>query len=351
MTNRFGTASDFSDGDILFSADLSDSFNNLRYVDTYLINPTSSTIVAIVAHSATQWTSAGITGSVYNTQNTGSSWTLSFTSGEETFLRLCKSTLARAVVVDEDDTAPGTTINVRTTSDSGATWTLRTAADFDEVYDVSFSVPGRIVIAGDDVGAGVNNIVYSTDDGVTWNDPVTVPGVTVAVDMVNNLIGYALDDTGAIWKTSDGAVNWTNTTHAAGGGLAKTTMYAITETLVIFVGPHADNYIETYDNTANITRRARPPTNSDTAVFIPGGIEVTSNDEIYVLFGRNGNDGGAIVMKSVDSGVTWQTFPWLPATDFVTATTKNIKCKISEAGTNRVLVSTGSHDLFRLNAT
>ena len=76
------------------------------------------------------------------------------------------------------------------------------------VYGVAASSDGHLVIAGT-----LNGIMRSTDQGVTWTAASTVLPLcsALAVDPVNPSNAYALlFQNGALYKSSNGGVNWQN---------------------------------------------------------------------------------------------------------------------------------------------
>ena len=193
------------------------------------------------------------------------------------------------------------------TSDSGDTWTTKTTGNFSaKINSISVPTTSLIVLGGED--AGGNNIIYSTDDGATWNDPTTAPSATInCVDMFDGTTGYAVDSFNNIWKTTDGGDTWADTTDDSVNTNALTSILAISATKAIISMFSSNCYggIILYDNTAGtVTKKIYV-----NGLKICSGIIESTNGNLYAMFSAiQADNAGAVnpaIVKSTDDGATW----------------------------------------------
>lgn len=313
-------------GNILKAADLLDSLKNTIFFNNYNTISGTQNTKGIIAHSSSIWSAILENGAIYNSTNTGVSWTSKNTDlDKDSFIRVCKADSTHAVFCEYTGTAG----EVAFTSDSGATVTTKTSTAFGTaVYDVAFGTAGLIVVGGDDA-AGTDHIVFSTDDAGTWTNATTSPSSSVySVDMFSATIGFAIDSSQKIWKTTDGAVNWVDTTHTVASTLASdSTIYCISATSFI----HSSNgYIEYYDATGNATIKAVSPIINSRS----GGICKNTTGDYFSLVYGHGTNGTGSLFKSSD-GITWKV---APIGFFGNISANNVnKCFLNNCGTDLLI--------------
>lgn len=333
MTSKWPTG--WTDGDVLYSADLYDTLRNQRTFDLIPAQLTTDQGVSnIIAHSSTVWSAfqGGAYGDIYVTTDSGSTWTVKNSNLDTSaFFTLCRADTTHAVAIEYT-----TSGEVAFTDDSGTTWTSKTSTAFGtQIYDVSFSTAGLIVVGGNDAG-GTDHIVFSTDDAANWTNATTSPSAAVyAVDMYDATTGYAIDLNGNIWKTINAAVDWTDTGHNILKSIdTRVTIYALSATVcLIYYGSN----IERYDNAAG------------TVTFVSLSVNASSNsgfikvgDNYYIV-------GGATtwhLFKSEDSGLTWKSM-YIP---YGCSDTNNTQKRggITAADSNTIL-TTWSYGLIKIH--
>lgn len=242
----------WADGDVLYSADLKEGFAQNYYCKLLTVLPYddgAAQIQGIVAHNSTTYSAIDNKGSVYQTSDSGVTWTIKNTDlGYASFIMKCKNDFTKAVVI-EGVVTPNQ--KVVYTSNSGATWTTCTGTGtfVAALYDVSFPTVNLIVLAGDD-DVGAKHITYSTDQGANFVDAATSPSSRVySVDMFSSGTGYAIDSAKNIWKTTNNAIDWVDTGHNVIQTLdAGSKICAITDTECYIMG--ASGRIEYYNHPA-----------------------------------------------------------------------------------------------------
>jgi len=342
MTNRFGTTDDWVDGDILYAADNIDSIDNVRFCPiTKLVN--TNPFVGTVGFSATNYSGVLAAGTIYTTTDSGTTWATKSTGIDTAaFMVRCKATPANAFAIEANVAASEAAI----TTDSGVTWS---DTDTDpswgaEVYDVSYPVAGLIVVAGDDAGGG-KHVVFSTNAGANWTDTTTaIGGAVYAVEMFSATVGYLLDASNNIWKTTDGAANWNNTTFdSAGSAIAWASMLAISATkVVLFSGA---NSLELYTDTVGCVRISSQA--GDRCL----GMWMTSLGTVYVLTATT-NLTNRFLYRSDDVGVTW-TMAIIPGTSTAAAAAdETSKHTMTEIGTTgHLITSMVQTNMVRINVS
>lgn len=335
MVNKFGTTDDFADSDALSADNLLDTFGSLPF-RPITNRAGGNNITGVVAHSATTYSVIEDDGDIFQTTDSGTTWTSRNTDLDtDSFIRLCKADAAYAFAIEN-----ATTAESAVTTNSGATWTTTTSATYGTaVYDLSVPTTSLIVVGGDDGGGG-NHIIYSTDDGTTWNDASTQPSAAIyALDMFDGSTGYAIDSSGNIWKTTNSGVDWTDTTDNITGSATTTTgILALSATTCLIY----NGLIQTYNNSTNtVTSVANIPTTNTCA-----GIVKTTNGDYYIATGASSGNTGITLAKSTDSGATWAVAD-IP---FKGAAVDNtvLKCQLTEFGSNNLLVSGNTTTMLKV---
>ena len=337
MTNKGPGAPDvWIGGDTLLADDLLDSIAEHKYGPAFGFATGITEIVTIIPHGSTTVMS-GVTaaGDIYASSDGGKTWTSKNTTPDAAgFLVTGRTDKTLGFFIER--TPAGGNFQTAYTDDSGTTWTSKTDANFsgNEVIDVSMPSSALIVLAGAD---GTNNIVYSTDQGGTWNDPTTPVTSTVrAMNMFSDTVGYAVDTSGNIWKTTDGADVWADTGDNVSnyaGNSERTKMYCATADLVIFFN---DGKISLYTNSTNNFTHKVDLKSSE--MRETGGIIETSSGAIYVLAITNDTTIGAVLAKSTDEGDTW-TQTLIDGEMYTVSGALDKKQIIAEWGTNHIVLS------------
>ena len=194
-----------------------------------------------------------------------------------------------------------------------------------------------IVVGGNDGGGG-NHIVFSTDDGGTWTDASTQPSAAIyCVDMFDANTGYAVDSSGNIWKTTNAAVDWTDTTHniteTATVGMSIRALSATTAII------SAGSGIEYYDNGAGTsTRRMKTDQNTTLGIAVVGS-------SYFVATGANDASEAVTLWRSDNSGTNWEG-RLIDVKQFNQNDTE--KTGISEFSTTHILLTTNSGFAFKI---
>lgn len=307
-------------------------FNGIKAGVTWrtMYNPKESNtdVNGVMGHSSTTWSVQISNGEIKQTSDTGASWTSRNTDLDiRCFFEMCRADKTHGVAIEDG----ATTQECAFTDDSGATWTTKTSLAFaTDIFDVSFSTAGLIVVGGNDGGGG-KHIVFSTDDGGTWTDATTPPSAAVvAVDMFSATVGYAVDTSGNIWKTTDGADTWIDTTDNVSGVIKENlNLIAATADIVLI---NADNTGQKYVNSTNTVTTLFAL--SDRGCFFKSGDGYT-----YLYSGIAGNT----TVDIIRSNDNWSTFQVLPlgsiAFGFHQTGSTSKRGSISEAGDGSLLIS------------
>jgi len=213
-----------TDGDILYASEANHFNASTWYKITYDNTPINAGLI--------RWSATKFQTENGDSSDSGATWTVGGYNilGSDTIADTDGSTNGCA--------ADGGAANTTITSDSGDTWTASTTSPSAGAMTKinAISMFGSVVVVGGDAGAN-ESIYYSSDSGDTFTEATTGPTNEVdAIVMASATIGYAREVTGDnIWKTTDGGVNWTDTTDSSGlgtGGGAR--FFAIdTDTLLM----------------------------------------------------------------------------------------------------------------------
>jgi hypothetical protein len=298
------------------------------------ISGTSINKRSMIAHSSTVLSTVDDQGDVYISSDGGETWTTpakNTTMNNDVLLRKCKadSTIAFGVEVDTA-TAQDSVITI----DSGTTWTDCTAdpAFTTIIYDVAFSTTALIVIGGDD-NVGAKHIVFgavAAGQVASWTDMTSGPSDKVyALDMFDATTGFAVDSGSKIWKTVNGAVDWTDTGHTV-SIIAASTMHCISATEFLISSTAAVFY---YDG-ATVTNMF----NLGGSSTIPLGMIELTNGNIVTGFGSSTADRAVtIIAMTTNDGDSWFVKTFAPSSAF-TGGLYSAKGRLSEVGSNNFLV-------------
>lgn len=287
-----GTGSEWVDGNVLNADDLLDSIVEYRW-NTALTSPVPGTIISgVIGHSSTKLSVMLTSGAIW--QLSGTTWTNRSSPCDTTsFIVRARNDATIGFACENSATS-----ETAYTADSGDTWTTKTSATWGgDVNDVDMPSSALIVMVGDDGGGG-NHIIFSTDQGGSWVDATTQPSAAIySVSMFSATVGYAIDNAGNIWKTTNGAVDWVDTTHNVNGtARVSSKIYAVSATACIIL---TEARLDVYDNTGGTV----------TAKFgyygYSGGICETTSGAIYVQAFKDTSLQVAIY-RTLDNGTNWQ---------------------------------------------
>jgi len=205
---RFG-GTDWGTGEGLIYLDQNDTLNNIMNeagFNKYDEGTSGVTIgKGLLRHSASIWVSTSA-----RTTNSGGTWS-SGGFGQVDTEDIAGVSGATAVSVHQDDGS------VAYTDDSSANWQAASVGPPNitkgacvHMFSTTFGV------IGGKAGAGVL-IWFTSDSGDNWTQATSGPtgagGFAVnAIVMCSANIGYAIDNAGDIWKTTNAGVDWTDTT-------------------------------------------------------------------------------------------------------------------------------------------
>lgn len=320
---------------------------NLRNTGWIDLGNNSTGVAAInltIAHSAT--TFSGINGTaIYQSTDSGRTWTSKNTDLDAVSLIVaCKADKTDGFAIETGAAAQ----ECAYTSDSGATWTTKTSAAFAaDIYDVSFSTTGLIVLAGDD-DVGAKHIVFSTDNGANWTDATTSPSAKCyCVDMYDANTGYAVDSSNNIWKTTNGGVDWTDTTHNTTSILKTSKIWCLSATTALITTTHGVWLYNNGAGTVTLLQYVGGSVSPSGGGSAHCGLVVTSSGNYYLGTDGGTNNNGIQFYRSFNSGTSWSVLP----TGIGVTFTQNAfeKCMMCEYGTDNILLTIwGVPHLFNL---
>ena len=102
-----------------------------------------------------------------------------------------------------DSANPQARLEIYTTHDTGATWTAGALANFDS-SDV-YALDAQHVWAEETKS---NALHFSSDGGKTWVQLVQTPSHFDALSFADTNNGWAIDDAGRLYQTTNGGTNW-----------------------------------------------------------------------------------------------------------------------------------------------
>lgn len=204
----------------------------------------------VICHSATTWTWLNGT-STLRTTDAGVTWVApTSTSNYSAFGCVCRADKTKAI------SFAGGNFHTSYTTDSGANWTTAATNVNQSVCCADFPTATCCVLGHNGTTYSVS---YSTDGGNHFTVSATKPTVeVVAISMYDGTTGYLIDINQHIWKTTDGGVNWTDTTAVAtatvsSGGNVHADIMAISATEFIIVDGYNATIQYWYNNGSNQT--------------------------------------------------------------------------------------------------
>ncbi len=336
-----GSSSEWVDGDILTADDQLDSMANLRFRS--ILYDTNDAF-GIVKHSSTNYSKTDTSGNIRLSTDTGATWAAAggtHALDAENLIRVAKDDITKGIAIE-------VTGNYETayTSDSGANWNATTVATFGTVInDVSFPTNNLIVVGGDDA-AGTDHVIFSTDQAATWTNATTSPSVRVAaLDMFDGTTGYAVDTSNNIWKTTNSAVDWTDTTDNVTVD-SLTSIYAVTADILLI-----------WNGTSGTLSRYVNSTNTVSTIYVHGNVtagsggivKTTVGHYFFALFPTTGAALNAPVwlLRSSDSGVSIDKIFSYPGGVLTSPTIQaSAKSGFSEFQTDQIAIGAGKPRLI-----
>jgi len=315
------------------------AFNNIRYDAT----PGDA---GLICHSPLIWVNVN-NASSRRTTDGGMTWAncavdIALVMANAT---VCRANKAKAFAWRGDTANTGAY-----TTDSGNNWTAFAVAPAILTYimDGDFPTEGIAVCCG--IDASGPGICRSTNGGANWGSAATGPATHCnLISMWDASTGYAIDDSANIWKTTDGGLNWTDTTHnvgiAPGVDPGRQTMITTSATTMVYVQTVTTYICQYYDNTAGTvtSKCATYPVQNDQYTILSNLTRTTNGNTYFAMYSSYVTGTGTwfsavcILWKSLDNGYTWVAQP-LPMvrgnnTSGVNSCTKTL---LSEYDTNKL---------------
>lgn len=336
---KFGSTDDWVASDILKAADVIDTFADNKWRKAINTISTTKTIRGIIAHSDSAY-SASVSDDIYVSTDSGANWAIANNDMDAgNYIRSCKAD--PTIGVSGESSATG---QVVFTDDSGTNWTEVTASTLaTAVYDYSFPTAALIVAFGNDA-AGTDHIIFSDDSGASWTDATTQPDASCYCgDMFDGNTGYAITSGNKIYKTTNGAVNWTDTTHTSTDASTVMSMYAISATKAVIATTKGNIYL--YDNA--VGNAVLKIGNEETNLDVVSGVVQTTNGNVYAAFSSSTTGVPSRIYKSIDSGASWKALIITPVEG--EAVDPIYKCGLSEIGTDNLLWVISRREVLRIN--
>jgi photosystem II stability/assembly factor-like uncharacterized protein len=235
---------------------------------------------------------------IYKSTDGGSTWveqTNSMTVDTDTLSSVdCDGDV---VIISNQDTS-----EYQVSDDGGTTWTLVTTPT-QVIYDIFVLSQTKIWMA-----AAGGFIYFSDDKGASVS--IQEDGTATAQDLnsihfADSQLGYAVGNSNAFLRTTDGGTNWAAVTGPA-VGVNLNVVQAVEDTNILYVGDASGNVYRSTDKGATwATARA-------TTSQVAGGItDIQICECNVVLIAGNDANGLGSVYQSIDGGNSWakQTTP------------------------------------------
>jgi uncharacterized repeat protein (TIGR01451 family) len=258
-----------------------------RYAITGVaVDPTDST------HLFAGHTVSGCSGGIFESTNSGSSWTHIATTGDI-------GNDAWPIVVDPSDAntlyTTGPHNSLLYSHDGGASWTQSVIGDVGSglALAVNPDTPARVLLGNE------NGLYVSEDGGVTWTaHTADVPGVIhdIVFAPSDASIGFAASDEG-LFKTTDGGVTW-----AEVGSHASLSPHALavdpSDPTIVYLGSSGSGM---YRSSNGGTTFSAINSGIPTDLTINATAIAPSNHDVYYA-----TVSGVGFFRSDDAGYTWQ---------------------------------------------
>ncbi len=339
-----------SDGDVWFASDTNGLRNSIY--NSLVTVPTVSPALAVLAHSATAWTTVEGT----NTQvssDTGVTWANATTDNAAMtgVSKVSSVTKTLGISCDHNSNA------VYITSNSGVDWAVASTpitANATRVLDLSFPT-ATVAVAALDLGTATRGIYFSADAGDTWTICTTGPAADVlAIYMVDGSDGIAIDSAGNIWTTGDSGDNWTDSGQNVTSIAIPSTIIALTSTTGVKLSLNDAATVETFTTGAGGTTRLRLRTAAGGNSYISNLAKITNGNLYFIFYLFNNADSTSNSMtlyRSTDSGVTWQqrALGSTPLSALTILNTNITKSQVVEYDTNKLLILVGNNELMTID--
>lgn len=182
-------------------------------------------------------------------------------------------------------------------TDNGNNWYV-VANDFG-AKAFAKNLSGEIYAYGTIVGGYIGGMHKSADDGVTWEQVLSVPARQTEMDIAINDSGHIFITGSSIWRSTDNALTWEDIGSGYIGPGVGVTSIAINDSGHIFVG-----CTQEYASNSGILKSTD---NGETWIQVKMGIRIGDHHNIVI------NSDGHIfagsygwgVWKSTDNGVNW----------------------------------------------
>lgn len=250
---------------------------------TVQTSPTTNTLYSVDFANATTGIAVGEAGTVLKTNDGGITWT-SISSGTTKDLKdIAFTDVNNASVVGADGT-------ILSTTDGGASWVLNASGTTQKLNAVGFN--GSFGLTVGTYGMTVKTI----NSGLTWFSlsKLSTTNNMNDVSFVNKKFGAAVGDNGTILTTSNGGDQWI--LQSSGTTIDLRGVSFATPNLGIAVGG------KYYPDTAIVLRT------------VDGGVTWTQQElylnlylnDVQMVNNKIGYASGSVILKTTDSGITWK---------------------------------------------
>lgn len=242
------------------------------------------------------------------TTDGGATWTnvtLTSLTGGTSRVAQCKTDPNRLIAYQGNGAA------TELSTDGGASFTSGTALAGGALFS-QISFPTATIAAAAVNTIGTRRLHYSTNGGSTFTICATGPTVNCwSIDMFDGSFGFAVDASGNLWRTTDGGINWTDTTANVTTNptaLTSGTLVATSSTTCLYAD-RTTGRIEYYNGTTMVSVCLVRQDSSGTHItnFVSVG-----TGEYYIHL-----DG--FLCRTNDAGINWTVRHFQPS-PFLTST-------------------------------